>query len=293
MQYYASTVDNPRYGSGNKVLHNVVGGRIGVFEGNGGDLRIGLPLQLLHDGEVLRHTPLRLSVFIEAPLANINTIIAKHEIVRHLLDLTNGCICSRLRARSRPSPSIAAGGRWEAGLAICGNSRSRIGPIWHSQRQGGRCPPRRFLHLVNGNKSESRIEFSRTLSGTLNKLPQTALLIQRNPDHDAVINDAQSFNNVLRLCNATDELFMSASTPRCRSFCNRKRGTYIGIFTLLNIKPGLPSYFVIFPILPFGSEDFAFCCMFSAVAIKKLHQPGFIGFTAMTSVFKALLEFCT
>jgi hypothetical protein len=86
MQYYASTVDNERYGSGNKVLHNVVGGRIGVFEGNGGDLRIGLPLQSLHDGEVLRHTPLRLSVFIEAPQANIAMVIAKHEIVRQLLD---------------------------------------------------------------------------------------------------------------------------------------------------------------------------------------------------------------
>ena len=40
MQYYASVVDNVKYGSGNKVLHNVVGGRLGVFEGNGGDLRI-------------------------------------------------------------------------------------------------------------------------------------------------------------------------------------------------------------------------------------------------------------
>jgi uncharacterized protein len=86
LQYYASTVDNQRYGSGNKVLHNVVGGRLGVFEGNGGDLRIGLPWQSLHDGEVLRHTPLRLSVFIEAPEACINTIIAKHEMVRQLLD---------------------------------------------------------------------------------------------------------------------------------------------------------------------------------------------------------------
>ncbi len=52
LQYHASTVDNRRYGSGNKVLHNVVGGRLGVFEGNGGDLRIGLPLQSLHDGQV-------------------------------------------------------------------------------------------------------------------------------------------------------------------------------------------------------------------------------------------------
>ena len=67
MQYYASTVDNRRYGSGNKVLHNVVGGRLGVFEGNGGDLRIGLPMQSLHDGHTLRHRPLRLSVFVEAP----------------------------------------------------------------------------------------------------------------------------------------------------------------------------------------------------------------------------------
>ena len=86
MQYHASTVDNQRYGSGNKVLHNVVGGRIGVFEGNGGDLRIGLPMQSLHDGRQLRHTPLRLSVFIEAPRAAIDTVMAGHEVVRHMVD---------------------------------------------------------------------------------------------------------------------------------------------------------------------------------------------------------------
>ena len=85
MQYHASTVDNRRYGSGNKVLHNVVGGNLGVFEGNGGDLRIGLPMQSLHDGEVLRHTPLRLSVFIEAPRTAIDTVMAAHEIVRQLV----------------------------------------------------------------------------------------------------------------------------------------------------------------------------------------------------------------
>lgn len=90
MQYYASTVDNRLYGSGNKVLHNVVGGRLGVFEGNGGDLRIGLPLQSLHDGQTLRHTPLRLSVFIEAPQSSIGAILLKHEVVRNLID--NGWI---------------------------------------------------------------------------------------------------------------------------------------------------------------------------------------------------------
>ena len=85
MQYYASTVDNRLYGSGNKVLHNVVGGRIGVFEGNGGDLRIGLPLQSLHDGTHLRHTPLRLSVFVEAPQSAIDAILAKHAVVANLV----------------------------------------------------------------------------------------------------------------------------------------------------------------------------------------------------------------
>lgn len=85
-QYYASTVDNTRYGSGNKVLHNVVGGHLGVFEGNGGDLRTGLPLQSLHDGERWVHTPLRLSVFIEAPRSAIDGVLQRHPGVRALVD---------------------------------------------------------------------------------------------------------------------------------------------------------------------------------------------------------------
>jgi uncharacterized protein len=84
-QYFASTVDSERLGSGNKVLHNVVGGRIGVFEGNGGDLRIGLPLQSVHDGERWMHEPLRLSVFIAAPQSKIEAIIKKHAIVEQLV----------------------------------------------------------------------------------------------------------------------------------------------------------------------------------------------------------------
>ena len=86
MQYFASTVDNKLYGSGDKVLHNVVGGNVGVFEGNGGDLRIGLPMQSLHDGEDFVHTPLRLSVFIEAPREEIDRIAGKHAVVRQLID---------------------------------------------------------------------------------------------------------------------------------------------------------------------------------------------------------------
>ncbi|MFT5358067.1 MAG: hypothetical protein ACI9KE_005304 [Polyangiales bacterium] len=86
LQYYASTVDNLRYGSGNKVLHNVVGGHVGVFEGNGGDLRIGLSMQSLHNGEEWMHTPLRLAVFIAAPQQAILDVIEKHAVVRQLVD---------------------------------------------------------------------------------------------------------------------------------------------------------------------------------------------------------------
>ncbi len=86
MQYFASTVDPHRYGSGNKALHNVVGGRVGVMEGAGGDLRIGLARQSLHDGQHWMHEPLRLSVFVEAPAAAIDAILDRHATVRELVE---------------------------------------------------------------------------------------------------------------------------------------------------------------------------------------------------------------
>ena len=86
LQYHASTVDPLRYGSGDKVLHNVAGGNVGVFEGAGGDLRIGLALQSVHDGADWMHEPLRLSVFVEAPAEAIDSIIAKHAVVRQLVE---------------------------------------------------------------------------------------------------------------------------------------------------------------------------------------------------------------
>ncbi len=86
LQYYGSMVDNLRFGSGNKVLHNVAGGSIGVLEGNGGDLRVGLALQSLHDGTRWIHEPMRLNVFIEAPQAAIDDVIARHDTVRDLIE---------------------------------------------------------------------------------------------------------------------------------------------------------------------------------------------------------------
>lgn len=85
LQYYGSTVDNQAFGSGNKVLHNVVG-TVGVLEGNGGDLRTGLPWQSVHDGETYIHEPLRLNVMIEAPIDAMTEVIARHETVRQLVD---------------------------------------------------------------------------------------------------------------------------------------------------------------------------------------------------------------
>lgn len=85
LQYYASTVNNAQFGSGNKVTHNVVG-TLGVCQGNGGDLKTGLPLQSVHDGQKWMHEPMRLSVFIEAPREAISLILEKHANVRELFD---------------------------------------------------------------------------------------------------------------------------------------------------------------------------------------------------------------
>ncbi|WP_226389174.1 YbcC family protein [Penaeicola halotolerans] len=85
LQYYASTVDNKVYGAGNKTLHNVTGG-LGVLEGFSGDLRIGLPMQSVHDGIKYQHEPLRLNVVIEAPIDAMNNILEKHQNVKALCD---------------------------------------------------------------------------------------------------------------------------------------------------------------------------------------------------------------
>ena len=86
MQYNASVADNQKYGSGNKVLHNIVGGNLGVFEGNGGDLRIGLAMQSLHNGKQWMHQPLRLSVYLAAPKQAIADIVKRHEMVADLIN---------------------------------------------------------------------------------------------------------------------------------------------------------------------------------------------------------------
>ncbi len=85
LQYYASTVDNRHFGSGNKTLHNVTAG-VGVLEGFSGDLRVGLPWQAIHDGENYQHEPVKLNVIIEAPIEAMNAILEKHKVVRDLCE---------------------------------------------------------------------------------------------------------------------------------------------------------------------------------------------------------------
>ncbi|WKW12618.1 DUF2309 domain-containing protein [Pseudogemmatithrix spongiicola] len=85
-QYWASTVDPSRFGSGDKTRHNVAGGSLGVYEGAGGDLRIGLAQQSVHDGTRFVHDPMRLGVYLEAGEAAIDAILAKHAHVRALVE---------------------------------------------------------------------------------------------------------------------------------------------------------------------------------------------------------------
>ncbi|WP_373032274.1 putative inorganic carbon transporter subunit DabA [Sulfurovum sp.] len=70
LEHYFSTVDNKVYGAGSKVYHNVVS-KIGVYNGNYSDLKIGLPTQsVLEEGKAY-HEPVRLLTYMEAPLDTV------------------------------------------------------------------------------------------------------------------------------------------------------------------------------------------------------------------------------
>ncbi|WP_435095735.1 DUF2309 domain-containing protein [Halarchaeum sp. P4] len=85
-QYYCSTVDNAAYGSGSKVTHNPVG-NVGVYQGNGGDLMTGLPLQsLMAADDALHHRPLRLSVVVHAPVERVEDVLAANDHVATLCE---------------------------------------------------------------------------------------------------------------------------------------------------------------------------------------------------------------
>jgi uncharacterized protein YbcC (UPF0753/DUF2309 family) len=85
-QYYFATVDTAAYGSGSKVTHNPVG-NVGVYQGNGGDLMRGLPLQSVKQADdEPYHQPLRLSTVIHAPVERVTDILSAHANLVELLD---------------------------------------------------------------------------------------------------------------------------------------------------------------------------------------------------------------
>ena len=85
-QYLFSTVNNDRFGAGDKVTHNVLGG-IGVVQGNGGDLQVGLPRQSLFsdDGSPF-HIPQRLLTVVYAPPERIEAVIESQPILQKLFE---------------------------------------------------------------------------------------------------------------------------------------------------------------------------------------------------------------
>lgn len=83
--YYHSTVDPEILGAGDKVAHNVVAG-IGVYQGVGGDLKLGLPRQAVFRGNGPYHEPMRLLVVIAAPRDRIDAVIARQAVLGELAD---------------------------------------------------------------------------------------------------------------------------------------------------------------------------------------------------------------
>ncbi|ERG94808.1 DUF2309 domain-containing protein [Haloquadratum walsbyi] len=85
-QYYFATVDTAAYGSGSKITQNPVG-NIGIYQGNGGDLMRGLPIQSVRKStDELYHQPIRLSTVIHAPVSKVTRALADLESVIELLD---------------------------------------------------------------------------------------------------------------------------------------------------------------------------------------------------------------
>jgi uncharacterized protein YbcC (UPF0753/DUF2309 family) len=82
-EYYFSAVDPWFWGSGSKVIHNVVSG-VGVMLGAQSDLQTGLPLQSVNDGQKHFHEPMRLLAILEAPVSRISPIIQRHTVLQNL-----------------------------------------------------------------------------------------------------------------------------------------------------------------------------------------------------------------
>lgn len=79
LEYYFSSVNNEYYGSGSKIVHNL-SGIFGVMEGASGDLRTGLPVQMI---EI--HEPMRLQLMIEAKIEVLTKIYQDQPSIQQLV----------------------------------------------------------------------------------------------------------------------------------------------------------------------------------------------------------------
>jgi uncharacterized protein YbcC (UPF0753/DUF2309 family) len=79
LEYYFSSVDNERYGCGTKLPHNVTG-LIGVMDGQGSDIRTGLPIQMV---EI--HEPVRILFVIETTAALLEKVLADNPLVNEFV----------------------------------------------------------------------------------------------------------------------------------------------------------------------------------------------------------------
>lgn len=84
--YYFASVDNDVFGAGTKTTHNVTG-NFGVVQGNGGDLRAGLPVESIQrDDHLMQHLPLRLTVIIHAPLDRVEKVLDRNPALYSLIN---------------------------------------------------------------------------------------------------------------------------------------------------------------------------------------------------------------
>ena len=79
LEYYFSSVNNDKYGCGSKVVHNL-SGLFGVMEGASGDLRTGLPKQMI---EI--HEPMRLQLMVEASIDTLTEIYKRQASIQQLV----------------------------------------------------------------------------------------------------------------------------------------------------------------------------------------------------------------
>jgi uncharacterized protein YbcC (UPF0753/DUF2309 family) len=127
LEYYFSTVNNERFGCGSKVPHNVTG-LFGVMEGASGDLRTGLPKQMIEIHEAMRlqlvveHKPEVLSAIYRRQPA-LQELIGNGWVNLAALDPDTGVISQFVPGRGfvvwerelRPLPVVEKSTDWYAG----------------------------------------------------------------------------------------------------------------------------------------------------------------------------------